>query len=134
MIEPVHKNKKFLSLFYDKCRNLIENFNDEEIGQIIRAAITYELTGSKPEISDRLILVTVNPIYHDIDMSTEAADKNSKRQSDRARKPRKKSGLYGAGLVSDKDADDMTQQEIDDEIDMLFPLTSNATANHGSHG
>lgn len=132
MKEPIHKNKKFLSLFYDKCENLVDNFTDEEIGKIVRAAITYEFTGEKPEIDDRLILVTVNPIYNDIDMSSAAADKNSKRQSERARlRGKKKKGLYGANIVSDKDPEDMTQEEMDDEIDRLFPLTNKATANHG---
>lgn len=132
MKEPIHKNKKFLSLFYDKCENLVKNFSDEEIGAILRAAITYELTGEKPEIEDRLILVTVNPIYNDIDMSTEAADKNSKRQSDRAKgKGKKKRGLYGANIVSDRDPEEMTEAEIDDEIDRLFPLSNRTTASHG---
>lgn len=129
MTEPIHRNKKFMALFYDKCQNLVENFSDEEIGAVVRAAIHYEFTGEKPEIEDRLILVTVNPIYNDIDMSTEKADENSKKQSDRAKgRGKKKKGLYGANLVSDKDAEDMTQDEIDDEIDRLFPLT---TGNHG---
>lgn len=122
MIEPIHKNKKWLSLFYDKCINLIENFSDEEIGAIMRSAITYELTGEKADIQDRLITVTVNPIYNDIDMSTRLADENSRRQSERAKKPRKKKGVYGAEMVSDKDAEDMTQAEIDAEVDRLFPL------------
>lgn len=78
MTEPIHKNKKFMSLFYDKCRTLVDNFSDEEIGQIMRAAIHYELTGEKPDINDRLIQVTVTGLYTDIDLSTAAADKRSK--------------------------------------------------------
>ena len=132
MTEPIHRNKKFMALFYDKCENLYDNFTNEEVGEIVKAAIHYEFTGEQPEIEDRLIRVTLKPIYNDIDMSTKKADDNSKKQSDRAKgRGKKKHGIYGANLVSDKDADDMTQEEIEDEIDRLFPLTSKATASHG---
>ena len=40
------------------------NFNDEEIGQIMRAAIQYELSGEKPELEDSLAYDPVHIGFH----------------------------------------------------------------------
>lgn len=102
MIERIHKNKKYLSLFYDKCDTLIENYSDEEIGAIMRAAITYELTGEKKAMSERVLQVTVNSIFNDIDLSTANADKKSETNS-RNRRGKTKSNPYFENPEEDPD-------------------------------
>lgn len=112
-MERIHRNKKFLSLFYDTAELLIENFNDEELGEIIRAAIVYEFTGEKTELSDRVLQVQLSNICKEIDLSTKAADERSQKQ-------RKKIQDYWDKQKKEKT--EMTQAEIDADIDQRFPL------------
>ena len=113
MRERIHKNKKYLSLFYDTAELLIDNFADDaELGAIIRAAIIYELTGEKAELSDRALQIQLNNLCKEIDLSSKAADEKSDKQ-------RKKIQEY---WDRKKEPREMTQEEIDADIDARFPL------------
>lgn len=111
MGERIHKNKKFLSLFYDSAESLIDNFNDSELGEIMRAAIEYEFTGEKKQLSDRALQIQLNSICKEIDLSTAKADENSKKQSDRAK---------GRWSKQQKDVSEMTPEEMDADIEEMF--------------
>lgn len=104
----IHSNKKYMALFYDKCRTLDEEFEDAEIGAIIRASIRYELYGDKPELSDRALAIQCRAICDSIDVMTQRANNISKINREKALKRYDKS--FG-----------MTEAEIDAEIDAMFP-------------
>lgn len=108
----IHSNKKYMALFYDKCRTLDEEFEDAEIGAIIRASIRYELYGDRPELSDRALAIQCRAICDSIDVMTQRANKLSDINRDKALKRHDKS--FG-----------MTEAEIDAEIDAMFPRSKN---------
>ena len=84
MRDRIHKNKKFMSLFYDSAESLIDNFTDAEVGEIMRSAIEYELTGEKRQLSDRALQIMLNTLCKEIDLSSAKADQNSAKQRERA--------------------------------------------------
>lgn len=106
---PKHGNKQFIPLFYDKCKLLDEQYTDSEIGQIVRAAIRYDLRNEIPSFDDRAILVAFSTIQMDIDLATEKANKKSEiyRRNAQSRNRDKSQG--------------MTLEEMDAEIDNTFP-------------
>ena len=107
--EIAHNNKKYLALFYDKCRQLTEeDFSPAEIGEIITAAIKYELYGEDTTLSDRSMRLVYKNIKTDIDISTEKANKRSA------------AGQRNASIRWDK-SQNMTLEEMDAEIDEKFP-------------
>lgn len=110
MKERLHKNKKYLSLFYDKLDSLLENFSDEEIGIIIRAAALYELEGKKTTMEDRALQIAVSGIYTDIDISTKKANEFSQQQREKAK-----------GRWSRDKSAGMTPEEMDADIDQFCP-------------
>ena len=110
MSSTIHPNKKYLTLFYDKCETLIENFTDEEIGKIIKAAIAYDMNGIESEFDDRALKVQFSAIRKDIDLTTEKANKRS--ESNRAN--------INKRYVRDK-SENMTDAEMDAEIEAMFP-------------
>lgn len=104
----IHSNKKYMALFYDKCRTLDEEFEDAEIGAIIRASIRYELYGDKPNLSDRALAIQCRAICDSIDVMTQRANRTSELNRAKAMKRYDKS--FG-----------MTEAEMDAEIDSMFP-------------
>lgn len=112
MSDRIHRNKKYMAIFYDRCEQLDRSFTDAEIGEIVRGAIRYELKGEKPEIADRALSVMCSTLCADIDIMTAKADKWSATQSKRV-----KEGRWGK---RDK-SEGMTLDEMDAEIDSMFP-------------
>lgn len=110
MKDRLHPNKKYLALFYDRCETLISEFEDEEIGAIVKCAINYELYGEKPTLTDRTLSVMCRTLYTDIDIMTQKANERSETN--------RKSAL---GRWSKDKSEGMTEAEIDAEVDSMFP-------------
>ena len=107
--KPIHGNKKYLALFYDKCELLIEEqFTPAEIGEIVIAAIKYELYEEDTHFEDRYLRMAYKGIRTDIDISTAKADKRSISNRKNAAKRWDKS-------------QNMTSEEMDAEINAMFP-------------
>lgn len=115
MKRRIHSNKKYLALFYDKCEMLMSQFNDAEIGEILKGAIKYELYGEKPELEDRALSVMCSALCVDVDIMTQKANEKSKSGRDSA---------YARWGKIDKSAG-MTEAEMDAEIDEAFPHHKN---------
>jgi hypothetical protein len=86
--------------------------SDEQAGQIIKAAAAYEIhgfDGKKPETGDLAVDMIITDICGDIDRNREY------------RKRRSRAGRAGAvGRWGDKSRE-MTEEEMDAEIDDMFP-------------
>lgn len=120
--QPKHPNKKFIAIFYDKCQTLIDDFTDEEVGQLIKAAIAYDIGGESPDFSDRAMRVHFAAIKKDIDLTTQKADKLSVANRNNVNK-RWQEKNSEKKRWQDKSSDEMTLEEMDADIDMRFPRT-----------
>lgn len=107
--QPKHPNKKYIAIFYDKCETLFEDFTNEEAGQIIKAAIAYDIGGHVPEFEDRAMRVYFAGIKKDIDLTTDKANKRSETNRQNVKNRWK-----------DKPAEEMTEEEIDNDIARLI--------------
>lgn len=111
----IHSNKCYLALFYNRCEMLDEAYNDEEIGRIIRAAIKYELYGEQPDIKDRALMVMCGFLCKDIDIATNKANDYSEKQRQKALARHRRDLSAG-----------MTEEEMDAEINSMFPRSKKA--------
>ena len=112
--QPIHANKKYIALFYDKCEMLLDKFSDEEAGKILKAVMNYELYGIEPAETDRTLDIFITAMCHECDLTI-------KKFSDKSAKAK------AAINKRWEDKREMTQEEIDAEIDRMFPRTVKRT-------